>query len=236
MKFKIRENHAVLLKYEGNEKFVKVPASYEGFPLTEIASRAFENNLSINCVDVPETLRVIGDAAFKGCSNLYCINYSLPDTPVEQRMFTENFYYFRLPSSLEKIGSEAFRYTNLNDLSCYSYRLTIGPSAFQNSSCLRQVTLDVCQELHLMPHAFAACKVLTTFLAPKAKSRLDQFAFGQCTNLTTLVLNGEPAYYGNTFHGCAKLQSFRTYDDRFTIDPRTLYQLKPYQEGNNGMD
>ena len=88
-----------------------------------------------------------------------------------------------------------------------------------------------------MHHAFADSEKLATFLAPKAKSRLDQFAFGQCKNLSTLVLNGEPAYDGNTFHGCAKLQSFRTYDDRFTIDPRTLYQIKPYpQEETNEMD
>jgi len=225
MKFEIHKDHAVLLKYEGNEKSVKLPAFYQGSLVTEIASGAFENNLSLNSIEIPETLRVIGDAAFKGCRNLFCINYGLPDTPVEQWIFTEGFYYSRLPSALEKIGSEAFRYTKLNDLSCYSYQLTIGPSAFQNTPCLWKVTLDICQELHLMHHAFADSEKLTTFLAPKAKSRLDEFAFGQCENLSALVLNGEPAYYGNTFHACKKLQSFREYDDRFTIDPRTFYQL-----------
>ena len=200
MKFEDCKDHAVLLKYEGDEQCVKIPAFFQclpGLPVTEIASGAFESNQTLQIIEIPETIRAIGDAAFKNCRELFCINYNLPNTKVAQ-MFTEGFYYSRLPSALETIGSEAFRYTKLNDLSCYSYRLTIGPSAFQNTHCLWRVTLDVCQELHLMHHAFADSEKLTTFLAPKAKSKLDEFAFGKCENLSTLVLNGEPAYYCNT--------------------------------------
>lgn len=62
-KFKIQ--NGVLLKYLGNDHEVHIP-----YGVTEIASRAFDNNSSIVHVYVPDTVKSTGERAFINCHNL----------------------------------------------------------------------------------------------------------------------------------------------------------------------
>ena len=63
-----------LVRYDGNEAVVKIPETYQGKTVTEIAPDAFLNNTTITSIDLPDTIEVIGARAFKGCTNLRTMN------------------------------------------------------------------------------------------------------------------------------------------------------------------
>ena len=222
MDFIIQDGSAVLAKYRGNETHVKIPDSFEGCPVTKIGPGAFEDN-NLYFLEMPSTITEIGDAAFKNCTQLYCVNFDLPENRCEKWIMTEGGHLSRLPPSLVKIGAEAFIHTGIEDLSLFANaKLVIGPSAFQNCKALCEVKVDA-RKLHLMHHAFAACENLRCFDAGQAHTKLDQFAFGECKKLELLFFRGEPEYSGDAFYGCKKVQSrMKRYDGRFFIDPSTL--------------
>ncbi len=56
-----------ILKYVGSEKVVMIPDEIGGCPVTHIADAAFENNLTLEKVFLPNSLESIGWFAFRGC-------------------------------------------------------------------------------------------------------------------------------------------------------------------------
>ena len=87
-----RDGSVQLDSYEGNESILKIPAEYEGHPVTQIGDNAFSwsgvRNVVIPAsvtqigeacfswcedlvrIEIPETVRIIGEWAFIGCSSL----------------------------------------------------------------------------------------------------------------------------------------------------------------------
>jgi hypothetical protein len=52
---------------------IVIAATYQGLPVTEIASQAFLNSNALQTVYVPTTVNKIGSSAFKGCTSLISV-------------------------------------------------------------------------------------------------------------------------------------------------------------------
>ena len=63
-----------LVAYNGSSSSVLIPDTVEGMKVTEIGEGAFENNTTLESIDLPDSITVIGKRAFKGCSNLSEMN------------------------------------------------------------------------------------------------------------------------------------------------------------------
>lgn len=61
---------AVVKKYIGDDSVVVVPDDYNGTPIVKIGDSAFEGNVKITKVSLPDTIQVIGKRAFAGCTSL----------------------------------------------------------------------------------------------------------------------------------------------------------------------
>lgn len=68
--FSVTKESAVLIKYNGSDTLIEVPGEVNGRPVTEIGEGAFAGNQSIQRVTLPESVAVIGENAFAGCSEL----------------------------------------------------------------------------------------------------------------------------------------------------------------------
>ena len=64
----------VITKYSGTDADVTVPESIEDLPVVEIGDSAFEGNSYLECIDLPDTVAVIGVRAFANCTNLSEMN------------------------------------------------------------------------------------------------------------------------------------------------------------------
>ena len=81
-------------KYSGD---VKIPSTYKGLPVVDIADSAFANCINIKSVKIGEGLQVIGNYAFFGCINLKSVEIGEGVTVIG------NFFGFTNCSSLESV-------------------------------------------------------------------------------------------------------------------------------------
>ena len=56
--------------YNGDSATPKVCAALGGVPVTKIGAAAFEDNTTITAITLPDSIEIIGEGAFKGCTNL----------------------------------------------------------------------------------------------------------------------------------------------------------------------
>lgn len=68
--FSVTKASAVLIEYNGSDTLIEVPGEVNLRPVTEIGEGAFAGNQSIQRVTLPESVAVIGENAFAGCSEL----------------------------------------------------------------------------------------------------------------------------------------------------------------------
>lgn len=94
----------VLIAYRGNAAEVTVPGD-----VRVIAAEVFKNHTEIERVSLPDSLLVIGEGAFEGCSNLAGLDLGNCVEEIKDRAFLGNILgEVVLPASLEKIGLQAF--------------------------------------------------------------------------------------------------------------------------------
>ena len=115
-----------------DEKYITIPATYNGKPVTEIEENAFKNK-NLEIITIPSTLEEISNNAFYGCDNLKKVEYYNANN--NTRAIENN-------SSMEKIGDYAFydciSLENIQLSGCLSY---LGKYAFANCSSLNEITI-----------------------------------------------------------------------------------------------
>ena len=131
----------------------------------QIAPNAFYNSV-VEGVRLPESLSIIGEAAFENCAGLTSI--ALPEgvSVVLPRTFKhcKNLKDVLFPTALTGIGKEAFEGCALVSIDLPSTLTTLGERAFKN------------------------CKGLTSVIVPDACTLVGKEAFRECTSLTTIDL------------------------------------------------
>ena len=80
----------VLLSYEGEDRYVEIPMSYNGFAVTIIGRSAFEHNKKLKCVVVPDTVTIIEKFAFNSCENLKTVYIPISVKVIESAAFQGN--------------------------------------------------------------------------------------------------------------------------------------------------
>ena len=130
---------------------------------------------------------VIGDYAFKNCSDLTSLT---------------------LPSSVTRIGDYAFKNcSGLTSLTLPSSVTSIGMSAFEYCSSLTSLTLPS-SVTRIGDYAFKNCSGLTSLTLPSSVTSIGMSAFEYCSSLTSLTLPSSVNEIGiYAFHGCSGLTS-----------------------------
>ena len=63
-------NTVVVAAYAGSSSSLTIPQEVEGYTVTQIGESAFEGNTTLQSIDLPDTIVIIGKRAFAGCSSL----------------------------------------------------------------------------------------------------------------------------------------------------------------------
>ena len=79
-------NQATITKYNGSAYTLSIPSMIDSYTVVAIGA-AFQDNISLGVVKIPNTVTTIGDHAFDGCTNLVSAT---------------------IPSSVKYIGRDAF--------------------------------------------------------------------------------------------------------------------------------
>lgn len=95
-------------RYTGSN--IIIPDTYNGLPVTEIASYAFQGK-NISSVVIGNNIKVIGSYAFNNCSYLKAITWGEKVERIQNSAFSYSAITgLSLPDSVKGIGSQAFCY------------------------------------------------------------------------------------------------------------------------------
>ncbi len=156
------------------------------------AHNLYLNGELITDLVIPDSLTVIGDGAFYGCTSL-----------------TSVF----IPDSVTGIGYGTFNgCTGLTSVDIPDSVIYIGRSAFSNCSGLTSVKLGNSVE-SIEKYAFSNCKGLTTLHLPDSLTFIGTAAFGNCCGLNSINIPSSVTFIGEAaFSNCFGLTSVHITD------------------------
>ena len=90
IEYRVSDDGTYVIVTGTTEEFpsIKIEATIGGLPVKEIAPSAFHNNYALYSIEIPDSVTVIGEAAFRNCRNLVSV---------------------RLPAGLKELPMDAFR-------------------------------------------------------------------------------------------------------------------------------
>ena len=195
-----------------------IPASYNGLPVTSIASYAFNRCNQLTGVTIPDTVTEIGREAFYGCSSLVYVTIPEGVTKIDSYAFIgcKALSSVTIPSTVTKIGTNPFTYSN----SLTSLKVASGNSVYHSAgNCIIETatqTLIVGCPASKIPSdgsvtvigksAFENCDALTAITIPKGITVIDSGAFWDCDVLTNISIPNSVVTIGEeAFYHCPKL-------------------------------
>lgn len=133
--------------YTGKRKYITVPDTIDGKPVSSIGDFAFKNKNKLREVVLPDTVNHIGIGAFTGCTNLVTIYIPANVTEIETEAFRGNVRLstvaFKGSSKLTAIGDLAFAYcSSLREFEVPSEVNYLNGSAFYGASSLRSIKVQ----------------------------------------------------------------------------------------------
>ena len=184
-----------------------------------------EQRADIKSVVIEDGVTKVGGLAFSSCRNLVNVDLSASVVEIGDNAFSNssNLPELTLPENLEIIGNEAFASTKLSEITIPASVTSIGGGAFANckslkniicnspvfcfdSPCLFQldesnnpVTLVMC-----LPTAITSG---SSYAIPSTVTKIEDYAFSTCTNLTELIIPD----------GITSIGEFAFQDDLFPI-------------------
>ena len=178
---------------------IDIPATHkidgDELPVIGIDDKVFYHLSSVVSVNIPSTVRSIGDWAFAECTELTAITL-----PADLKTIGEGAFEgctklakadMTKATALETIGNNAFRgCTVLGNVSLPSTLTTVGNAAFWGCEAMTEVTfpdgLVTIGEL-----AYYDCKALTAVSIPDSVAVVGNWAFGECDSLVYNVYAGD---------------------------------------------
>lgn len=202
---------------------VVIPEYIEGYKVTIISERAFENCQTMVTLTIPATVTDIGDFAVSGASNLKTLYYnaSAPcnsscfmNAPIKKIVYGGTAV-FGLTGSVEEvvitenatsIETGAFSgCSSLKSIIIPDSVKTIGERAFSNCGNLETVILPA-GLTSLEYSTFYACHALKSIVIPEGVTELGNMLFFSCNSLTSIVIPSTVTKIDATaFSGCSAL-------------------------------
>ncbi len=174
--------------YDCKDETVEIPTEYEGKKVTSIGRYAFEDNLSVKKVIIPEGIVDIQMSAFS-----YCLNLEEVEIKGE---------------TLTTIGGSAFAHDEkLTKVNVPDSVTKMDVFVFAHCKALETVTLpDTLSDIG--DGVFYECRELKTFVLPSAMTEIRSAFFGNCNHLEEVTLHEGIEKIGTeAFYGCKTFKS-----------------------------
>ena len=169
-----------------------IPDSYQGFPITTIQSRAFEDCRQITSVIIPNSVTSIKWAAFQDCENLISVTIPNSVTSIGDSAF-ESCYKLTsitIPNSVTSIGNAAFNdCVSLTSITIPNSVTSIGYSAFSGCKSLSSVSLGT-GITTISSNMFMTCYQLVSVIINGKIKSTNEDAFTYCKSLDQITFNG----------------------------------------------
>ena len=197
--------------------------------VTSIGYSCFKGLKFLSKVTLPETIEMIGESSFKGCTSLESIDIQkanlqdscfsgctdLRSVHLYNSRYCRN-YCFSGCSRLEKItfpcieslGKGCFEgCTSLTNITIPNSVTELGEECFEGCTSLASITIPN-SVTELGNYCFKGCTSLKSVTIPNSVTELGFYCFSGCTSLTSVTIPNSVTYIGSDcFQGCTSLTS-----------------------------
>ncbi len=224
-KYRIDGDKAIILKYCGKSKTVTVPERLDDKLVTEIASKAFYKNTSVQTVKLPEDILKLGKKVFYGCKKLKSVTYkgntytkkqltalstaiaaeaelTAAETPISDFEFSEprsgTISIIKYNGNADKVIIPR-RYNG--------YEITSIGNAFEDNTELKSVTIPD-TVAYIYNYEFSGCVSLEEVnILGTIGWGIGQQAFSDCASLEEITIpDGVKSIGWAAFSGCVSLK------------------------------
>lgn len=180
---------------------------FEYFTNVEVVPNNMFKDWRLTSIKLPASIKSIGKAAFKGCSELKSVSYHEGITDIGQSAFDgcSSLIDFNIPSSIKSLGDFAFQgcsslttlsfpiaITHIPEGVCYGCsNLTSVYLSEQTTEISEGRLHDIEGEYYMGAYyagCFANCTNLVEINLPESLVSLGSYAFQNCTNLSNITL------------------------------------------------
>lgn len=187
------DNRAVITDYSGSEKNLEIPYEIDGISVSQIANEAFEDNLNLESVKVPDSIWYIGCHAFSGCKNLATFEMSRGLKVLGSCfLYNTKVTYVFIPKTLEKIQSD-FYWQGQKDQGDNNH-LWSENSPFYYSS-VKNIELE--NGIESIPSYLFSNSNIENIVFPDSVKSIGLNVFEGCTNLKSVTYPKD--YNGNIY-------------------------------------
>ena len=168
------------------------------------------SNKSIRKIEIHPSITLIGEGAFRDCTNLtsVVIPHSITTIGVYAFANCDSLTSVVIPDSVTSIGYHAFSdCDSLTSIEIPHSVTTISNYAFQSCSSLTSVVIEDGVN-SIGNNAFQSCTNLTSVVIPDSVTTIGNYAFQSCSSLTSVVISDSVTTIGtHAFYGCSSLTS-----------------------------
>jgi hypothetical protein len=170
-------NTITITEYTGSDEAVVIPATIDGYPVTDIGDYAFQYNSGLANVSIPDSVITIGYSAFYKCGLTNVI----------------------IPNSVTAVGSFAFQLCGKSQNAIIGNSVTnIGEGVFSDCYSLTNITVDASNPAYSGSNGILFDKAQTTlvqfpcgrsgnFAIPNNVTNIGNGAFYDCLTLTGIT-------------------------------------------------
>ncbi len=192
-----------VLKYNGQDKQVRVPTMIEGVPVTAIAKDAFAWNTALESLYLPDSIKTLGESILVGCEGLTALRTAALGADAGSAQYLGYLFGATahtdnardVPDSLAYLelgGMETlpdYALFDCNDLEVVTLpesMHTLGKYSLYQCSSLLAINTERLTELK--PHALDTCSALTVLHFDDGLQKIGLGALEGCTAIKRLTL------------------------------------------------
>ena len=176
-----------ITSYTANQREVEIPESINGVNVVRIGNGAFEGNSTLSRIELPATVKYIGEDAFRDTE---LVSASLGGTI--------------------SVGSDAFRGCEILRTVEMNQVKVIGEYAFSGCTMLNDLNLPETL-LTISARAFEYCTSLTQVILPNSVTAVGNGAFYHCSGMTQATIgSGCFELSPGAWVGCDRLEAILT--------------------------
>lgn len=199
------DNTSVIVEYKGNDTDVTIPEDLEGNKVVAIASGAFMRKENLKSVNIGNSVEIIGDLAFGGCTSLSRVTIGKKVWSIGPDAFARTPWYDSLVDEFVIVGdSLLLKYCGKDSVLTIPEEVKhIGP-AFQGNEFISSATIgdNVCT---VGSGAFLSSSVVNVSIG-NSVILIDTYAFQGCEKLANLKMSDSVKQIGAyAFYGCVSL-------------------------------
>lgn len=203
-----------------------IPATIDGYTVTDIAESAFKDCVGLTGVNIPVTVKTIGCHAFDGCTKMTSISIPESITVIEEYSFANSgLTAVDIPNSVVEIRDYAFKNTKAAIFEIPEGVSIVGTGAFSFNTSLAEVTLPD-SLTYLADSMFKDSRSLRNVRLPQKLIIIDDNAFYGCYELSSMVLpEGLISIGDSAFCGCGYSSPYYTGRFSSVTLPSTLTHI-----------